>query len=348
MIEGEELLKSRELKNFSDLENEIIKFTDTIQAAELESQFSKPDAVTDFSVLIIDNNSAICLTLTKYLHKLEFKNIQYSSTEQQGLYILKNLKKELKKIIVFLDLTLTNNIPAKILSSIFEIEPDTRTIIISAREKNDPVVVDAFANGAYRHLSKPIVFSELQKIIEAIKEDELLLENSFNNLEKKIDGVIKNYSQITIAKLADLIDEPRSKILFYMKKLESEGKVIKLEDKKEIACDNCLSVSLTENLKCPSCKSEKFSRGKLIEHYKCGNVSFEETYKDDNCPKCRKKIMAIGVDYRVLPNYYVCSDCYAKTSELLTVYQCDKCGHSFTNDNWKMETSESFKIIRKK
>lgn len=348
MAEGKEYLESKDFKNFSELENEIIKFTDAIQAAELESEFSKPNSITDFSILILDNNSAICLTLTKYLHKLGFKNIQYSTTEQQGMYILQNLEKQLKKILVFLDLTLTNNAPAKFISSIFEIEPDIRIIIISAREKNDPIVIDAFANGAYRYLSKPISFADLQKIIEDVKDDELLLGNSSDNIESKIDNVIKNYSQITVAKLADILEEPRSKILSYMEKLETKGKVIQLENKKEVACNKCLAVSLTEILRCPSCKGENFSQGKLIEHYGCGNISFEETYENDICPSCRKKIKAVGLDCKVLPNYFVCNDCNEKSSELLTTYQCDKCGNSFNQDNLKMESSESFKIIPEK
>ena len=336
-----------ELKRPDNLEHEIIKFTDFIQSAELESQIFKPDSIKDFRILIIDSNRSICLTLTKYLHKLGFDVIKYSFNEKQGIFNLKNLTKENSKIIVFLDLYLPDSDPIETITSLFEIQPNIRIIIVSARERNDPTVISAFGNGAFRFLSKPISYSELKQVVNDIHDDELLLEENSEELNEKIENIIQNFNQITLAKLGDILDKPLKEIVPYLDKLETQKKVIKLEDKKEIACSNCLSVSLSETLQCPSCKKENFSQGKLIEHYSCGNISLDETYKDDFCPSCREKIKIVGVDHKIIPNFFVCNECQKKTPQLFSLFQCEKCGNKFSKDDIKWEKTPSYKIIRK-
>ncbi len=172
----------------------------------------------------------------------------------------------------------------------------------------------------------------------------MLVESDDSETEKEILETIRKYKQISLAKLTDFIDEPRVKIQSYLDKLVGAEKIIQLENKKEIACSDCLSVSLSESLACPSCKSDNFTQGKLIEHYSCGNISPENTYTDDACPSCHKEIKIVGVDHKVLPNYFVCNDCGTKSHEMTTVYQCDKCGNKFSNDEIKWEKSPAYKI----
>lgn len=74
-----------------------------------------------------------------------------------------------------------------------------------------------------------------------------------------------------------------------LKKLESSGNVIKLDQIREISCNSCGSLKLTQVFQCPKCKSSKFEQTKLIEHFDCGNFSEESTYDNDQCPKCKNK-----------------------------------------------------------
>ncbi|MDE1727671.1 MAG: hypothetical protein KGI02_00120 [Thaumarchaeota archaeon] len=52
-----------------------------------------------------------------------------------------------------------------------------------------------------------------------------------------------------------------------------------------------------------------------MEHFKCGNVSVENSYKENKYPKCHKEIKILGVDYKTMDNYYICNDCEDKFSD---------------------------------
>ena len=87
-------------------------------------------------------------------------------------------------------------------------------------------------------------------------------------------------------------------------------------------------------------------QGQLIEHYSCGNVSIADSYKNDICPKCHKKIEVLGVNYKVLDNYYICNDCDEKFDELQFYYQCLKCDSKFKLEQAIWKTSPNFKPIK--
>ena len=76
-----------------------------------------------------------------------------------------------------------------------------------------------------------------------------------------------------------------------------------------------------------------------------GNVSLENTYKDNICPKCHKEIQTIGVDYRTMENYYMCTDCGEKFAEPLNDYLCMKCNNRFKIDQATWMTSEAFRAV---
>ena len=105
----------------------------------------------------------------------------------------------------------------------------------------------------------------------------------------------------------------------------------------------CNSVKIGQNFSCPSCGKTNFKQGKLIEHFKCGNVSVEDSYKNNICPKCHKEIKIIGVDYKTIENYYICSDCGEKFPEPIIEYMCIRCNNKFKLEQAKWITSEGFR-----
>jgi DNA-directed RNA polymerase subunit RPC12/RpoP len=133
----------------------------------------------------------------------------------------------------------------------------------------------------------------------------------------------------------------------YLKELENSGKIINLGEKKEIACNKCNSVKTTQLFSCPHCNSSHFRMGKLIEHYGCGNVSEEQTYKNDTCPHCQKKITAVGVDHRIMSNHYICNNCSDFFSEISSKYLCLKCENRFKLDEVNWQTSCNYKLVVK-
>jgi tRNA(Ile2) C34 agmatinyltransferase TiaS len=86
--------------------------------------------------------------------------------------------------------------------------------------------------------------------------------------------------------------------------------------------------------------------GKLIEHYDCANVSEEHTYQNDKCPNCKKEIKALGVDYRVMQNYYICKDCKEFFPEISHEYLCLKCENRFKLEDARWQSSINYKIIK--
>lgn len=131
----------------------------------------------------------------------------------------------------------------------------------------------------------------------------------------------------------------------YLKQLESEHKVVRIEKLKEISCNQCGSVRIAQNFHCPACHSSNFKQGKLIEHFKCGNVSIDESYKNNICPKYSKEIKIIGVDYKAIENYYLCNDCNEKFLEPAQDFICVKCNNRFTLEKARWTTSDGFKPV---
>lgn len=73
---------------------------------------------------------------------------------------------------------------------------------------------------------------------------------------------------------------------------------------------------------CPKCKSSDIRQESMIHHFRCANVAPEPDYYKDGalvCPKCRRALRHIGVDY----------------DRPATVYSCS-CGNTFLNSSMKV------------
>lgn len=74
---------------------------------------------------------------------------------------------------------------------------------------------------------------------------------------------------------------------------------------------------------CPSCKSSKIECEPVIHHFRCANISPESTYEFDGdlrCPKCKRFLHHIGVDY----------------DRPASVYSCATCGNTFANPSMRV------------
>ncbi|MRS12179.1 MAG: diguanylate cyclase [Actinobacteria bacterium] len=78
-------------------------------------------------------------------------------------------------------------------------------------------------------------------------------------------------------------------------------------------CPFCRTYPLRVERACQECGSTAVHRTTMIHHYRCGNVSPEETYRHDAdlvCPKCNHKLRHIGVDYERPSGVWLCDDCH--------------------------------------
>ena len=221
----------------------------------------------------------------------------------------------------------------------------------SPTSKDEDSIKEVIGLGAYHYIQKPLHFNEIKKIITMLEEEQSILTDSssqkLNNEtegHKVIDRFLNNYKRASISRLSEHWKLSTDDVLTYLKTIESAGKVVALNSIREISCNSCGSLTLAQIFQCPSCENSKFEQTRLIEHFDCGNVSEESKYVDEKCPKCKKGIKALGVDYKILPNHYLCNKCEALFPELTTIYQCLKCDHKFNLADGKWKESPLYKL----
>jgi response regulator of citrate/malate metabolism len=312
-------------------------------------------------VLIIEDSLAVGMLLSEFLKKLGYADIRSATKGQEGVSLFKEAANAGENPLIFLDYNLPDCTANSVMSRILTIKPYTKIIIETANSKEDDSIKEVIGLGAYHYIQKPIRFHEIEEIIKILEEEEAFLEKEtdqvkeLKNAVKKteeeiiehIDFVLKSINQISLNKISSILKVSNDLILPYLQKLEQDGKIIKIDDKKEIACNECDSVRTSQIFYCPNCKSSNFKLGKLIEHYDCGNITEENTYADDICPNCKKEIKALGVDYRVMQNHYICNTCEEFFPEISIEYLCLNCENKFKIDNARWKSSTNYKVVSK-
>jgi response regulator of citrate/malate metabolism/DNA-directed RNA polymerase subunit RPC12/RpoP len=294
-------------------------------------------------VLIIEDSMAIALLLRDFLKKLGYDNITTSNTGKAGIKSFSDLETAGKKPIVLLDFHLPDMNANEVMTSIFNIRPDAKIILETADSKSDEQIKDALRGGAYLYIEKPIRYENLKNIFETLEKEQSVLEETPHVDLERIVLHLKSSSRISFARLAEYSKTENDLLEKYLLQLESEKKIIKISDMKEVSCPQCSSIRILPNFFCPACKGTNFVQGKLIEHFKCGNVSIEDSYKENICPKCKKEIKILGVDYKSMDNYYMCNDCGDKFSDPSQDYACVRCSNRFPLEQAKWVTSVGYK-----
>lgn len=301
-------------------------------------------SIEEKDVLVIEDSPAVGILLKEFLNKLGFKKIHHCQNGKTGIESFKGLVESGKIPLVFLDYNLPDMTGYSIMTQMLTMRPDTKIIIETAREKTEDLIKDVIAQGAYQYMPKPIRLEKIKEIIETLKMEETqgLDEDSLEMLAK----LASNSTQISLLRIQQQLGKEEQEIMPQIKKLVVDKKLIQIDDIKEVSCPRCSSVRVAQTFHCPKCRGTNFKQDKIIEHYKCGNVSSASTYADDKCPKCHEPIKVFGVDYRVQENMYLCNDCGDIFAEILLDYLCLKCNDKFKLENAKLTTSAGFSWIK--
>ena len=302
-------------------------------------------------VLIIEDSQATALLLKTYLNNMGYEEVHTCQNGKTGLDTFKDLVNAGSEPFVLLDYMLPDMDARSIMTQLLEIKPDVKVVLETATEKTDAGVTELIRQGLYQYLEKPIRFDKLKDIITILEEEKEILEQTSTtetlgatDVFKEIDFLLRSHKQLSLTMIEQFVGGEKEKIESYLKDLESQGKIVKLANKKEISCNQCDSVKVIQTFFCPSCKESDFKLTKLIEHFNCGNFSEEADYEDGKCPKCKKEIKALGVDYRVLRDRYLCKNCGEIFQELSSHFLCSKCENKFPIDEAKWITSQFFKV----
>jgi len=311
------------------------------------------------TILIVEDSPAIGMLLKNYLEKLGYLQIHICETGAGAVTTFNDLVSENKQPIVLLDYMLPDMDARSVLTQMLEKQPNVRVILETATEKDDEGIKELIRLGVYHYLEKPIRFESLKNIFDIIEREQSffskeaeqieLLKNAELEVERevndKIDFLLRSHEQISFNMLVQLMKIPEEFVLNHVKELISTGKIVQLDEKREISCNQCDSVKIVQTYSCPTCKKNNFNMAKLIEHFSCGNFSEEKTYVDNLCPKCNKEIKAVGVDYKTITGRYICNSCDDIFTELSTTFLCLKCEGRFIFDDAKWKTGPYYKVI---
>ena len=176
---------------------------------------------------------------------------------------------------------------------------------------------------------KPKTFS-LWKNPKAVKLVSWLLNSKDAQIEPDINLLNKdgyNY------RVADEIMETSSKTTCSILESLAEKDVLIRNDFERILLTPNGSLQIIPVERCPNCDSSHLIRGKMIEHFSCGHVGFEEEFKaglKTVCPKCNKELKLIGTDYRNPGLRYTCKDCRGVFPLPTIKYRCLKTGEIYS------------------
>lgn len=296
--------------------------------------------IEEKDVLVIEDSPAVGIILKEFLGKLGLKKIHYCQNGKTGIEVFNALTTSGKLPLVFLDYNLPDMTAYSIMTQMLSIRPDVKVIIETARDKTEDSIKDVIAQGAYQYLGKPIRLENLKEIIETLKLEESPLADEDTN--ESVEKLVSGSTQISLLRISEYLNKTEAEILPYIKRLISDKKITQINDIKEVSCPRCSSVRVTQTFHCPKCRGTNFKQDKIIEHYRCGNVSSASSYLDDKCPKCHQIIKVFGVDYRMQENYYLCNDCGEIFGEILTNYLCLKCNNKFALEHARLLTSSGY------
>lgn len=93
-------------------------------------------------------------------------------------------------------------------------------------------------------------------------------------------------------------------------------------------CPECYDKGMIYQEQCPKCGTVDISEHNMIHHFRCANISPEQTYMKDGklvCPKCMRELNHIGVDYDRPTTSYSCNKCGINFSEATMICECETC-----------------------
>ena len=101
---------------------------------------------------------------------------------------------------------------------------------------------------------------------------------------------------------------------------------------------------------CPQCKSSDIKEESIIHHFRCANVSPESTYLYDGelrCPKCKKMLKHIGVDYDRPASMYTCQECGKTFINSEMRVKCTNCGTNSSPNKLKPLNVQEYRLTQK-
>ena len=302
-------------------------------------------------ILLIEESKATSNRLKTILHKLGFTKVYIAASGAQGIATFKKLNEKAPPL-VFLGFPLRVTSSKIVLAQILSVNVDTKVILETGRERSEKEITEIIDAGIYQFLAMPFGHTEITKIMQDLEEENRFfnrqsdLINMFQefggNEVDEIHSFFKVSQMLSLNRIQEYSKMGRDELIIHLKKLEAKNEIVQVGGIQDLMCSECKSLKIDHIFCCPQCKKSNFAKENLIEHYDCGNISPPDEYIDNNCPKCKKPIKIIGVDYAVLEKYR-CNDCGEKFPDLEIFLLCQKCKNRFQINDASWSYSEGFK-----
>lgn len=115
-------------------------------------------------------------------------------------------------------------------------------------------------------------------------------------------------------------------------------------------CPKCNHSHLLFIEACPKCGSSNIKEESVVHHFRCANISPESTYAfgdELRCPKCKKILRHIGVDYDRPSDVYFCKECDHTFFTPKMRVTCMGCGEQTTPSELKTFDSLEYEFTEK-
>ncbi|MCX8152875.1 MAG: hypothetical protein N3E52_00390 [Candidatus Bathyarchaeota archaeon] len=146
------------------------------------------------------------------------------------------------------------------------------------------------------------------------------------------------------------IDLPIEKVKQALEKLSKPEGIVEAKPYcSSITCPNCDSQEVYFYLKCPDCDEILLEKGETLEHFNCGHIAFRPNFEREGklvCPKCRRELRQIGVDYKQVGAWYKCTSGHVSPNVQLQ-FSCIKCSYEFDLDSAKLGTQKKYELNEK-
>lgn len=110
-------------------------------------------------------------------------------------------------------------------------------------------------------------------------------------------------------------------------------------------CPSCGCSHLFFVEACPTCDSSDIGMEPVIHHFRCANISPESTYMFDGtlrCPKCKRTLRHIGIDYDIPTSLYTCNNCGRHFASPKMRVTCARCHKRFSPEELQPYTIEEY------
>lgn len=227
----------------------------------------------------------------------------------------------------------------------YTLSPPTKPLLYITSDNSVKTRLWCFRHGAYDVQLQPLSALELQYSIEKI------IARDCHRFQKHVSEKImltflSSMMGKNIQQLEPVLDVTMPYGYFYpevakvfgrtpcdmefLEKMAGEGVLSRTVVNRVRICPLCAEMAVNYREVCPHCHAIDFVDTEVIHHFSCGHVGPLEAFRHGAelvCPKCRKTLRHIGLDYEKPSQHIVCNECGLIFSEPAVEAQCLRCGY---------------------